>query len=100
MQYIANLKQQKTYWWHVVWCPHKRLGKTSVMLKDPGQAEVTKLDIVICIQEYIGRLQVSVKDGTTFTPPMALLQGNGQLLENLPRKALLQEFSARKRQKM
>lgn len=46
------------------------------MVEDPGQAKVSQLYILVDIQEDVGRLEVSVKNGgaPATAAPVALLQ--------------------------
>lgn len=47
------------------------------MVEDPGQAKVSQLYVLLDIQEDVGRLEISVKDGgpPAIAAPVALLQG-------------------------
>ena len=51
-----------SYWGHVVRCPDKGFGEAGVMIKNSSQAKVTKLDVVLRVEEYVGGFEISVKD--------------------------------------
>lgn len=75
--FLSTRPNVTTHRRHVVRRPHKRLGKTSVVVQDPGQAKVSQLYILFDIQEDVGWLEVSMKNGgpPAIAAPVALLQG-------------------------
>ena len=67
------------------------------MIEDSCQAKVPKLDIVVGVEEHVGRLEVAVKDGLAVAgPTVTLFEGQDGLVKDAPYEALLSEVTERK----
>lgn len=63
-----------THWRHIIWCANVSLCKASVMVQDPGQTKVPKLDILMLVQKYVGWFKITVQYGLSILPSVALFQ--------------------------
>jgi len=98
---------------HIIWCTNMGKSKLGFVVHYSSQAEISKLDITVSIQEDVSRLQVSMEDFLRpirialintlivtrcwilflihsivnlggLSPPMAVVKGAHRLSEHLP----------------
>lgn len=82
---------QITHRRHVVRRPNKSLCKAGVVVQNPRQAKVPKLDVLLDVQEDVGRFQVPMEDrGAAVASAVAFLQGQGKLSHDSQDELLLQ----------
>ena len=71
------------FWAHVVGRADVRVGEDRLVPHDARKAKVSQLHVVVCVEEYIAGLQITMED-FAFLPSVARMQSLQDLAENGP----------------